>query len=114
MDWVGSLGFWGNDSSEKPSELITSVWSKFNRAVIFDTTQNSGHGLPNQLNCPIDESQKSMAVYFLCEPTNNVDTIGKALFSPTIAQENDEDILQLIKKRSNVNTASSVYGKKII
>ena len=62
VDCGGSLRFWGNDSSEKPGELITSVWSKFNSAVIFDTTQNSWHGLPDPLNCPIDETRKSMAV----------------------------------------------------
>ena len=49
---------------------------------------------------------------FYGEPTDNVDTRGKALFVTTSAQKNDEDILKLIEKRSNLNTESSVYKKK--
>ena len=109
--WGGSLGLWGNESSERPGELITSVWSKFNRAVIFDTTQNSWHGLPEPLACPDEEARKSIAAYFLCEPLNDIDTRGKALFAPTKDQEHDSEILDLIKKRSNVESASSVYKK---
>ena len=107
----GALGFWGNESSEKPGDLITSVWSKFNRAVIFDTTQNSWHGLPNPLDCPSEETRKSMAAYFLCEPSVSVDQRGKALFAPTPDQEGQQGIAELIKKRSGVDTASSVYGE---
>ena len=108
-EWGGSLGFWDNESSEKPGDLVASVWNKFNRAVIFDTTQNSWHGLPDPLECPEEESRQSLAAYFLCDPPEDVDTRGKALFAPTKEQQDDPEILELIKKRSNSATAASVY-----
>jgi hypothetical protein len=108
-EWGGALGFWGNESAEKPGDLITSVWSKFNRAVIFDTTQNSWHGLPDPIACPHNEARQSLAAYYLCAAGESVDKRGKALFAPTAEQEGDREIMDLIKKRSNTETASSVY-----
>ena len=90
---------------------MLSIWSKFNRAVIFDTTQNSWHGLPEPLNCPENEFRQSIAAYFLCDAPVDIDKRGKALFSPTREQENDKQVIDLIKKRSNIETASSVYNK---
>lgn len=110
-EWGGALGFWGNESAEKPGELIASVWSKFNRAVIFDTTQNSWHGLPEPLQCPDNEARQSLAAYFLCDAPEGVDERGKALFAPTKEQESDDEILDLINKRSNLQSAASVYKK---
>ena len=102
---------WSNDSSEKPGELIASIWSEFNRTVIFDTTQNSWHGLPKTLTCPKNESRKGLAAYFLCNAPANVDRRGKALFAPTKEQKNDNKVLELIKKRADTQSAASVYEK---
>lgn len=110
--WGGALGFWGNESNDKPGNLEKSVDCLFNRAVIFDTTQNSWHGLPEPVVCPETEARKSIAVYYLCDPSENVDTRGKALFAPTKDQENDAEVLELIKKRASVETATSSYLKK--
>ena len=111
-DWGGALGLWGNESAEKPGDLVASIWSKFNRAIIFDTSQNSWHGLPEPLKCPTNETRQSIAAYFFCDPPEGVDIRSKALFAPTKEQKNDKDILDLIKKRSNIDTAGSVYLKK--
>lgn len=88
------------------------MWKKFDHAVIFDTTQNSWHGLPEPLACPDDQARQSLASYFLCDAPDGVDARGKALFSPTKEQENDTEILKLIKKRSSVESAASVYNKR--
>ncbi len=37
---------------------------------------------------------------------------GKALFAPTNAQKNDQEVLDLIKLRSQVSEAQNVYRKK--
>lgn len=111
-EWGGSLGFWGNGNAEKPGPLVKSVSPRFNRAVIFDTTQNSWHGLPDPLTCPDHECRKSLAAYFLCEAPADVDPRGKALFAPTSEQEGDAEILELIRKRSDARTAASVYESK--
>lgn len=108
-DWGGSLGFWSNESPERPGELVKSVMPLFNRAVIFDTTQNSWHGLPDAITCPEQQHRKSLAAYYLCSPPIDVDPRGKALFAPSSEQENDAAVLELIRQRANVKTASSVY-----
>ena len=89
--------------------MVKQIEPKFNRAILFDTTQNSWHGLPNPLKCPKTEFRKSMAVYYLCEPPKNINKRGKALFAPTDEQENDKAVIDLIKKRSDIKTASSTY-----
>lgn len=110
--WKGSLGLWDNASNKRPGKLIKEVPPLFNRAVIFDTTCNSWHGLPTPLACPDNEYRKSIAVYYLTDPPMNIDQRGKALFAPTKEQENNQKVLNLIKKRSNIKTAESVYGDK--
>ena len=110
-EWGGHLGLWGNDSSKSPGELEKSIVPKFNRAVIFDTTCNSWHGLPQPITCPLNESRKSIAVYYLCEPPKNAEQRGKALFAPTKDQENNKEVLELIKKKSSTKTAFQTYRK---
>lgn len=110
-EWGGHLGLWGNESPDQPGDLMRTVEPAFNRAVIFDTTQNSWHGLPEPLTCPPGQHRKSLAVYYLCEPPSGVDPRGKALFAPTDAQKGDEAVLDLIRRRASVETAASVYTK---
>ena len=110
--WGGHLGLWNNKSATDPGDLITEIEPKFNRAAVFDTTMNSWHGLPNPLQCPENQFRKSLAIYYLTEPPANVNDRGKALFAPTTEQQHDKDVLELIKKRSSVATASSVYSDK--
>ena len=107
--WGGSLGLWDNKSPKKPGDLIKSIVPKFNRAVIFDTTQNSWHGLPEPLRCPKNQFRKSLAIYYLCNKPSKISKRGKALFSPTDKQKKDKKILNLIKQRSSTQTAHKVY-----
>lgn len=112
-EWGGFLGFWENNKmGAGPGDLIKSIAPKFNRAIIFDTTQNSWHGLPEPINCPENITRNSLAVYYLCEPRSGALSRGKALFSPYKEQINDLAILSLIEKRSSVNGAKEVYGDK--
>ena len=85
------------------------IENRFNRAVLFDTTQNSWHGLPADLDCPEGITRQSLAVYYVTEPTAGANTRGKALFVPYKDQATDPAILELIEKRSQVATAESVY-----
>lgn len=39
----GQLSLWRNESSEVPNAVVKTISSVFNRAVLFDTTQNSWH-----------------------------------------------------------------------
>lgn len=107
--WGGHLGLWGNEDATRPGELEKSIAPMFNRAVIFDTTLNSWHGLPNPIQCPDDEYRKSLAVYYLCDAVAQVDERGRALFAPSDEQLHDDEVLELIKDRSDVKKSSKVY-----
>lgn len=110
--WGGSLGFWSNNpDTEQPDKLITSIECVFNRAVIFDTTQNSWHGLPDAIKCPENKSRNSIAVYYNCIPGEEVEQRYKALFAPSKEQQQNQEIIDLIKRRSDLSTFSSSYKK---
>jgi len=111
-EWGGNFGLWSNESKDHPGKLQKEIEPKFNRAVIFDTTMNSWHGLTSPLTCPEDRYRKSLAAYYLCNPPINVDTRGKALFAPTEMQSKNKEVLDLIRKRSSIESAQSVYSKK--
>jgi hypothetical protein len=109
-EWNGGLEIWTNNPETKqPGTLDKLVENVYNRAVIFDTTQNSWHGLPKQLTCPDGVVRKSLAAYYVRPAPANADPRGKALFAPTEEQKNDPAVLELIKKRSSVETASEFH-----
>jgi hypothetical protein len=98
----GHLGLWDHNSLKNgPGALVKEVQPKFNRAVLFDTTQNSWHGISRRLSQPDDIFRKSFAVYYLTDPPLNADQRDRALFAPRADQENDTNILELIKIRAD-------------
>lgn len=58
--WGGALELW--DMSEK--RIATAVPPVHNRAVIFETGEQSYHGHPDPLTSPEGVSRKSLAVYY--------------------------------------------------
>jgi Rps23 Pro-64 3,4-dihydroxylase Tpa1-like proline 4-hydroxylase len=99
-NWGGSLEFWShNEETKKPNEKVVTVDNVFNRAVLFDTTQNSWHGFPEPLICPENTYRKSLAVYYLTDSSEDVDSRPRALYAPTKEQENNPEILNFIEER---------------
>lgn len=94
-EYGGHLGLWSGDDKE-PKELQVSIAPIFNRAVIFDTTQNSWHGLVSPVLCPESVYRKSLAVYYLNQGTGER---TKAMFAPREEQKNDTEVLALIGRR---------------
>jgi hypothetical protein len=108
--WGGGLELWSNDEEKNlPKECIKKIDNKFNRAVIFDTTQNSWHGLPDAINCPPGMYRKSLAIYYVSPPRKEAEVHDRALFAPYKDQVSDPKILELIKKRSSSKTSGEVY-----
>ncbi len=108
--WGGGLELWSHDlDTNTAKECVVTIENKFNRAVLFDTTQYSWHGLPQDLSCPEGVIRQSLAVYYVTEPAQDASSRGKALFVPRQDQQHDPAILELIKMRSQVATAESVY-----
>jgi hypothetical protein len=113
-EWGGGLELWShNDNTYEPKELVKTVENVYNRAVIFDTTQNSWHGLPKELTCPEGVYRKSLAAYYVRPtPQGTVDFRGKALFAPREEQKDDPDVAELIRRRASTITADKYYNRE--
>jgi len=99
--WGGGLELWSHDEeTNQPKECVTKIENKFNRAVLFNTAQNSWHGLPEPLTCPADISRRSLAVYYLSNLKVNAEPIMRALYAPYKDQKNDPSVIEFCKKRS--------------
>jgi hypothetical protein len=99
-EWGGSLEFWShNQAKNKPENKIVTIDNIFNRAILFDTTQNSWHGFPEPLTCPEGKYRKSLAVYYLTDPPEEIDQRPRALYAPYKEQEINPEILKLIEER---------------
>ena len=63
-NWVpkygGTLGLFNNNGKER----IQEINPKFNRAVIFTTSDVSFHGFPEPIKCPRKVFRNTLAVYF--------------------------------------------------
>jgi Rps23 Pro-64 3,4-dihydroxylase Tpa1-like proline 4-hydroxylase len=109
-EWGGGLEFWSHNVEKNlPEECVTRVYNKFNRAVLFDTADNSWHGLPNPIDCPDDQYRKSLAIYYVSPPRAEAETHDRAYFAPHGKQANNPEILELIKKRSSSKTSAGAY-----
>lgn len=62
-DYRGELELWTRDMSAR-AQSISPV---FNRCVIFNTDEDSYHGLPDPIQCPEDMTRKSIALYYFTE-----------------------------------------------
>ncbi len=66
-DWLpeydGNLQLWTRDMKS----CARSISPVFNRCVIFNTDEDSYHGLPDPIMCPEDMTRKSIALYYFTE-----------------------------------------------
>jgi len=101
--WGGGLELWSHDEElQQPKECVVTIQNKFNRAVLFDTTQNSWHGLPQALTCPENVARRSLATYYLSEVNNKAESRQRALYAPYGDQKNNPEITEFCKKRSGL------------
>jgi Rps23 Pro-64 3,4-dihydroxylase Tpa1-like proline 4-hydroxylase len=105
---TGFLGLWEGDSKH-PYRLVKEIEPKFNRLVIFDTTQNSWHGLVNPIPEGMNILRKSLASYYLCKPAKGCEQRTRAKFAPRDEQKEDKKVLDTIDKRSSEHSYSDVY-----
>lgn len=109
----GHLGLWASDpATGKISVLSKEIFPKFNRAVIFDTTQNSWHGMSRPMQVPDNIFRKSLAVYYLQVPATDASPRARALYAPRENQRGDKEIEELIAARADLARSASVYRIK--
>lgn len=58
-EWGGSLGLYDRDI-----RLSQTILPEFNTAVIFATTSYTYHGFPDSIQCPENQSRRSLAYYY--------------------------------------------------
>jgi Rps23 Pro-64 3,4-dihydroxylase Tpa1-like proline 4-hydroxylase len=98
--WGGNLELWShNYDTNEPKQLEKTIDCKFNRAVIFDTTQNSWHGFAQEITCPQNIYRKSIAMYYLIDPSPDTTDRYRALYAPREDQKNNIEIQKLIQSR---------------
>ena len=101
--WGGGLELWSHDDTSKaPDVKVKTIECKFRRAVLFDTTQNSWHGLSEPITCPEGVHRKSIAMYYLTTPTENIDLRTRALYAPREDQKDSAEIIDLINRRKTL------------
>lgn len=107
----GHLGLWAHDAAaNRPGELVTEIEPIFNRAVLFDTTQNSWHGMSRTLSVPNGVYRKSLAIYYLTDATAaDFSMRQRAMFAPRESQRGSEEVERIISARMGVETSASVY-----
>jgi Rps23 Pro-64 3,4-dihydroxylase Tpa1-like proline 4-hydroxylase len=62
-EWGGHLELWDKTLTHKTH----SIAPLFNRAVIFNITDEAYHGHPEPINCPEDQARYSFALYYFTE-----------------------------------------------
>ena len=98
--WGGGLELWShNEETNLPDKREVVIDNIFNRAILFDTTQNSWHGLPQPITCPEGVYRKSIAVYYMTDLPEDTNQRKRALYAPTKEQANDSEVLDFIKER---------------
>lgn len=93
--WGGDLELWDKDFTH----CVRRVDSSFNRALIFQTSDLSYHGLPKPLTCPDGMRRCSAGVYYVSEPRENATHRFKAQFFPLPDQPKDPRLMELYKIR---------------
>ncbi len=100
--WGGGLQLWSHDSENHlPKQHIKTIECKFRRAVLFDTTQYSWHGV-EPINSPEGTYRKSIAMYYLTTPSKGTETRERALYAPSENQKSNPEIIKLINKRASL------------
>lgn len=64
-EYEGNLELWTRDMKVCAQKVLPI----FNRCAIFNTDEDSFHGLPEPIKCPEDMTRKSIALYYFTEET---------------------------------------------
>ncbi len=112
-EYEGKLGLWEHDEvNDVPGKLAKEILPVENRAIFFDTTQNSWHGMSKQMTSHGERIfRRSLAIYYLAKVDDIAGKRERALFAGRESQKDDADVGELIKLRSGVETSKYVYKK---
>lgn len=105
---------WGGDfvmySGSKDSLIEEKrIGCIFNRVLLFDTTQNSWHGVPEPLDCPVTVTRKAIGLFYLSQPRAGIPISYKASYSLLGEDVQDSRLQEFVALRSNKYTCRDAY-----
>lgn len=90
-EYNGDIQLWDSEFTYP----VKRVYPTYNTALLFRTSDISWHGLPTPINCPDGFGRKSIAIYYVSEPRENITHRYKASFRPLPNQPCDERLKKL-------------------
>lgn len=104
-DWEGATELWNNDMSN----CVIKCYPSKNKAIIFETSELSWHGVPEKIMCPENIYRKTLALYYITPLKNKPEKnkLGsnkdgyrtKAVFIKRPQDKDDERMEKLYKIR---------------
>lgn len=95
-EYNGDIQLWDSDFTHP----VQKIYPVFNTAVLFNTSDNSWHGLPRPIVCPPNIGRKSVAIYYVSDLRTNSVVRYKAQFRPLPNQYVSEGLKKLYEIRS--------------
>lgn len=92
----GELGLWTPEQIKNYSDPEIMIEPVFNRAVFFESSEHSYHGLAR----PSNTERRSLAMYYLM-PDHSEVINPKAVFVPTAEQRDDPEVHRLAELRKS-------------
>jgi len=93
---------WGGQLQLSSSDIryCKKITPLFNSAILFQTSDISIHGVPDVINCPKDQGRKSINIFYLSEPRENIIIRKKAEFLeiPNEEYQEQKNKLRSIRK----------------
>jgi hypothetical protein len=108
-EYGGHLELWNSAFTQCQQKILP----RFNRAVIFQTSDISYHGMPHPITCPADTGRQSLAIYYVSPPRENVAHRPKASFRPLPDQTVSIGLQTLYELRSSRRLTSEDVQKHV-
>ena len=108
--WGGHLTFYKKNKNNKNmyGDVVTKIKPKFNRVVIFNTSQNSWHSV-EEIKGGKSVYRRTIATYYFVKPSKKNPKRYKALYAPTKEQLKNSKVIKFIKKRSDIKKFKNFY-----
>lgn len=95
-EYNGDIQLWDSEFTHP----VHKIYPVFNTAVLFNTSDDSWHGLPTPIKCPPNIGRKSVAIYYISDLRNNSVIRHKAQFRSLPNQPVNESLKKLYEIRS--------------
>lgn len=109
-EWNGDFQVWKGRLQGKRHELIElkdRLYPKFNRMVIFSTSEKSYHGVPELINCPENILRKSLATYYYTAGRDDIFQEWQPHSTTYVKRPSDQDDLDELREKRNMGRLNS-------